>query len=64
MRSDNLGPHLQNFHKMTEKSDRQSIIKECKVSAKRVDSNGKPRRRSYRKQTTDASTVVVEQPAD
>ena len=48
MRSDNLGPHLQNFHKMSSKSERQDIIRERKVAARRVDSKGNPRRRCHR----------------
>lgn len=46
MRSDNLGPHLQKFHKMSSSSDRQIVIDESKFSAGRVDSNGIARRRS------------------
>lgn len=36
MRSDNLGPHLQNFHKMSSPSKRKSIIDESKLSARRA----------------------------
>lgn len=32
MRSDNLEPHLQNFHKISSKSNRQSIIEHCRQS--------------------------------
>ena len=47
-RSDNLGPHLLNFHKITSSSKRQNIIETCRSSAVRVDSDGVPRRRPRR----------------
>lgn len=52
MRSDNMGPHLQNFHNMSSKSARQSIIDQCKCksSAKRGDSTSKSRRRPCKKE--------------
>lgn len=51
MRSDNLGMHLQNVHKMSSKSDRQCIIDQCKeLLAERADSFRKPRRRSSKKE--------------
>ena len=56
-RSDNLGPHLQNFHKISSKSQRQNIIKATKMSANRLDSNGRPRRRSRRESATDSVTL-------
>ena len=59
-RSDNLGPHLQNFHKIASKSERQNIIKATKLSAKRLDSNGRPRRMSRRESMTDSMTLVDE----
>ena len=43
-RSDNLGPHLLNFHKIKSSSERQRIIETCRSSAVRVESDGVPRR--------------------
>ncbi len=48
MRSDNLGPHLQNVHKMASLSERQSVIEKSKSSVRRVDSDGVARRKSRR----------------
>lgn len=48
MRTDNLGPHLHNVHKMSSSSARQSVIEKSKLSARRVDSDGVARRRSGR----------------
>ena len=48
IRSDNLGPHLLNFHKMSSLPERQNIIQDSRLSAMRVDSNRKIRRRSSR----------------
>ena len=48
MRSDNLGPHLLKFHKMSSSPERKKIIEDSRLSAMRVDSNGKIRRRSSR----------------
>ena len=48
MRSDNLGPHLQNVHGMSSKPERQKIIAQSKLSALGVRSDGIPRRRSGR----------------
>lgn len=50
MRSDNMGPHLQNFHNMSSKSARRKVIEECKLSAKGGDSTSKSRRRSHKKE--------------
>lgn len=44
MRSDNLRPHLQNFHKLSP-SDTNDIIDQIKSSARRVDKGGIARRR-------------------
>ena len=46
MRSDNLGPHLKEVHKMLSSSERQVIIDESKLLARRVDSDGIARRMS------------------
>lgn len=40
MRFDNLNRHLQAHHKMSSLSERQKIIKNARLSAKRVDSDG------------------------
>ena len=45
-RSDNLSPHLLNFHKITSLSERDRIVEEVRSSAARVDSDGVPRRKS------------------
>lgn len=49
MRSDNLKGHLQGVHKMTSPSERQSVIEQCKLSAKGGGSIRKTRRRSHKK---------------
>ena len=63
-RSDNLGPHLQNFHGIISKSERQNIIKATKRSEGRLDCNGKSRRRSRRQSTSDSGTLVDESMMD
>lgn len=46
MRSDNLGPHLKKIHKMLSSSERQVIIDESRLLARRVNSDGIARRMS------------------
>lgn len=48
MRSDNLGPHLQKKHKMSQ-SERQALVEETRRSARRANSEGKSRRQSRRR---------------
>lgn len=63
-RSDNLGPHLRNFHGITSKSERQDIVTATKQLAGRLDSNGRPRRRSRRESTSDSVTLVDDSPME
>ena len=46
MRSDNICPHLKEVHKMLSSSERQVIIDESRLLARRVDSDGIARRMS------------------
>ena len=39
-RNDNLGPHLRNVHGIASREERQALVDESRVSAKRVGSNG------------------------
>ena len=48
LRPDNLGPHLLHFHKISSSSERQEIIQNSQLSARRKDSDGKIERRSSR----------------
>lgn len=61
MRSDNLGPHLQHRHKITSKSERESIVKASKLVKRELDSDEKPRRRSRRESNIDSTTAIDEQ---